>query len=277
MSDTSSAMMVIDFHVHTFPEKIAARALETLSAKSRTSPYTDGTLSGLLHSMGEARISYAVLQPVATKPEQVTRINDNAIALNGTDKIFSFGAVHPDFCGVEGELSRLARAGIRGVKIHPVYQGVNIDDERYVKILACAGELGLYVMIHAGYDIGFPGNDAALPVRILRAMSEAGNFRVILAHMGGWKCWREARELFAGREGLYVDTAFSSGNVAEGLLDGEEFVKMIHAFGAEHVLFGTDSPWASQSECVKEFASLPLNDDEKKLILFGNARKILVI
>ena len=194
--------------------------------------------------------------------------------------------MHPDFDGWAEELSRIRDAGLKGIKIHPVYQGVPADDARYIRILRRCGELGLLVLIHAGWDIGFPGNDCALPGKIHRALKESGDVRVILAHMGGWRAWRESLETFA--EGnAYIDTAFSLGEfVPNGdgyyasreecmMLDAEEFVKMVRAFGAERVLFGSDSPWASQKDTVRSIESLPLTDDEKMKIFCGNAAKLL--
>ena len=48
--------MIIDFHTHTFPEKIAEKALNNLSNTSRAVPYTDGTASCRLNSMKNALI-----------------------------------------------------------------------------------------------------------------------------------------------------------------------------------------------------------------------------
>lgn len=281
--------MIIDVHTHTFPEKIAAHALETLSRNSHTRPFSDGTVRGLRASMSEAGITLSVIQPVATRPEQVTRINDTAMKINAGESagIISFGGIHPDFPEWDAELSRIHENGIVGIKIHPVYQGVPIDDERYVRILARAGELGLIVMIHAGFDIGFPENDYALPERISRALDMAGSCRVILAHMGGWRCWNDAVRSFTGRENVYIDAAFSLGKfVPNGdgyysggdecmMLHDDEFVDIVRAFGSERVLFGTDSPWASQSDCVKALMSLGLSDDEKRNILYNNAANLL--
>ena len=282
---------VIDVHTHTFPEKIAAHALEVLSHNSHTRPFSDGTVKGLRASMSEAGVTLSVIQPVATRPEQVRNINDTAMKINAEGEsagILSFGGIHPDFSDWDMELSRIHENGIVGIKIHPVYQGVPIDDERYVRILARARELGLLVMIHAGFDIGFPENDYALPERISRALDMAGgNVRVILAHMGGWRCWDDAVRFFAGRENVYIDTAFSLGKfVPNGdgyysdgdecmMLRDDEFVGMVRAFGSERVLFGTDLPWASQSDCVRAVMSLGLSDDEKRNILHDNALKIL--
>ncbi|MBR1657817.1 MAG: amidohydrolase [Synergistaceae bacterium] len=283
---------IIDFHTHTFPDRIAGRAITALSSKSHTRAFTDGTVGGLAASMRESGVNVSVIQPVATKPEQVRKINDTAIAINAEAErtgIYSFGGIHPDFAECVEELDRLAEAGIRGIKIHPVYQGVPVDDERYVKILKRAGEAGLTVMIHAGWDIGFPENDFALPERISRALDMAGSVRGILAHMGGWRCWNDALRLFAGREGIYFDSAFSLGRfIPNGdgyycnddecrMLSDDEFVEMVKIFGSENVLFGTDSPWASQSETVKTVMSLSLSEWEKGMIFFGNASGILGI
>ena len=205
---------MIDIHTHTFPDKIASRAVDSLKSKSHTAAFTDGTVDGLMNSMRESGIDVSVIQPVATKPNQVIHINDSSININERFKssgIISFGAMHPDFEDYASELRRISELGIRGIKLHPVYQNVAIDDARYIRILECAGELGLWVMIHAGYDIGYPGNDFAMPSRLLRAMKSSGNERVILAHMGGWRCWKESLELFADTH-AYIDTAFSLGS-----------------------------------------------------------------
>ena len=278
---------IIDIHTHTFPDKIASRAIDTLKAKSHTEAFTDGTVNMLASSMEEAGICYSVIQPVATNPQQVIHVNDSSMRINKScSGIISFGCMHPDFEGWHDELLRVRDMGLKGIKLHPVYQGVPIDDERYIRILRLCGELGLIVMIHAGWDIGFPGNDCALPERLHRALNECGDVRVILAHMGGWKSWRESLELFASGN-AYIDTAFSLGEfVPNGdgyytsreecrMLEAEEFVKMVRAFGAERVLFGSDSPWASQKETVKSVNALSLSDDEKEKIFYGNAAALL--
>ena len=45
--------------------------------------------------------------------------------------------------------------------------------------------------------------------------------------------------------------------------------------GAERVLFGTDSPWAEHKEQIARIENCPLSDEEKALILGGNAKKLL--
>ena len=281
--------MIIDFHVHTFPGKIAASAIEKLQAKSHTRPFTDGTLNALGLSMKESGVSFSVLQPVATSPKQVQSINDKAVKLNSESKnIISFGAMHPEFENFESELKRIASNGIKGIKLHPVYQGLGIDDEKFIKILQCAIDFNLAILIHAGWDIGFPGNDFAMPERIFNALNKIKNpQKIILAHMGGWRAWDEAEKFFADYDGVYIDTAFSLGSFTPDgddfykspeeceMLSPEKFVKLIKSFGASRVIFGTDSPWSSQKDSVESFKALEdLTNEEKDLILFQNAEAI---
>ena len=282
-------MIIIDFHTHTFPDPLAAAALEKLQAASHTRPFTNGTVSALEQSMTEAGISASVVLPVATNARQVPHVNDASIALNvrGAETgVFSFGCMHPEFAEYRQELARLAAAGVKGIKLHPVYQGVDFDDARYLRILERAGELGLVVLVHAGLDVGFPGAEQAVPQKIERAMRAVGPLTLVLAHMGGWRCWAEAEALLAG-SGAYIDTSFSLGQMTPNgdghykteaelaLLDGESFVRMVRSFGAERVLFGTDCPWGDQAAEVRRFLSLPFTEDERARILYKNAVDLL--
>ena len=126
--------MVIDFHTHTFPDAIAASTLQKLSGVSHSRPFTDGTATGLRVSMAAASVDLSVVLPVATSPRQVRHINVAAARNNeraGETGLFSFGCIHPDCENWREELDCIAEWGLKGVKVHPVYQGVDLDDPRY--------------------------------------------------------------------------------------------------------------------------------------------------
>ena len=283
--------MIIDFHTHTFPDVIAAAAVEKLQAASHTRPFTDATAGSLRSSMLVAGIDASLVLPVATSAKQVPHINDAAIRTNGLAAetgIYSLGGMHPDFPDWEAELERLHMAGIRGVKLHPPYQRVDFDDERYIRILKKAARLGLLVLIHAGLDVGLPGAEQATPEKILRAREQAPDVCLVLAHMGGWRCWEQVERLLPGT-GVYLDTSFALGRMtpngdgyyqkAEDLqmLREEQFLRLIQRFGADHVLFGTDSPWSDQAAYLQQITALPLSEEDRKAILGGNAARLLGI
>ncbi len=276
--------MIVDFHTHTFPEKIAAAAIAKMQMDCHSAAFTAGTEAALRMSMQAAGIDLAVVLPVATNPLKLKSINDASLRANGQGGLICFGCVHPDAPDWDTEMRRIAQGGLQGVKIHPVYQGVDIDDPRYVRILSLAGELGLTVVMHAGNDIGFPGVVRCSPEMTLRALRQTGPIRLVMAHMGGWRNWDEAAML--AETGVYIDTAFSLGAITpldDGhyapeelpLLADDAFVRLVRLFGAQRVLFGTDSPWTDQAAELAHVRALPLTDNELAAILGRNAAAIL--
>ena len=279
--------MVIDIHTHIFPDKIAESTLKILSGNSHTQPFTNGTLDGLLNSMKNFNVDVSVILPVATKPEQVTKINDNAAQINkkfSDAGIISFASIHPDFENFRAELSRVKNLGFKGIKIHPVYQNTNLDDKKFLRIFDRAAELDLIVITHAGLDIGFPGKINCTPKMARHVVEEIGAFKFILAHMGGWKSWDEVAEELSGVN-VFLDTAFSTGTIPNSydyysadevqMLDAENFMKLYKIFGADKILFGTDSPWDSQGAPIDFINALPIDDADKNKIFSGNAKKLL--
>lgn len=276
--------MVIDIHTHTFPDKIALAAVDKLSASGHIPYFSNGTVSGLKNSMEKSGIDYSVVLPVATNPLKLSSMNDISIELNGKDGLIYFGAVHPDAPDWYEELGRIANNGIKGIKIHPVYQDVDIDDIKFLKILDRAAELGLIVLMHAGDDIGFPGVVRCSPKMTANALKQVGNVKIILAHMGGWKNWQEVAENLADTSAM-LDTAFSLGEITPkddyyspdflNLLKKQDFLRLVNTFGSERVLFGTDSPWTDQKQSLEEIKKLPLGETDLDNILYLNAKKLL--
>ena len=282
--------MIVDIHTHAFPDKIAARTVDKLQTASHTHPFTDGTVGALRESMAEAGIDYSVVLPVATNAHQVPHVNDSSIAMNERNTetgVLSFGCMHPDFDGWRAELARLAEAGVKGIKLHPVYLEVNFDDPRFLRILDRCAELGLIVLIHAGRDVGFPdAPDYVSPQRIASAVRQTDGAALICAHMGGWRQWDDVERLLP-ETGVYIDTSFSLGSMVSNgdgyyktaddlkLLSEEQFVRLVRAFGAKKVLFGTDSPWGGQAEEMRKFRALSLSEAEQIAILGANASYLL--
>ncbi|MBR5914584.1 MAG: amidohydrolase [Selenomonadaceae bacterium] len=282
--------MVIDIHTHIFPDKIAESTLDKLRGKSHSKTFTDGTLYGLMASMKKFGVDVSVILPVATKPEQVIKINDRATQINENFSevgIISFASIHPDFEGYAVELSRLKNLGFKGIKVHPVYQGTDIDDKNFLRIFYRAAELDLIVLTHAGLDIGYPGVVRCTPKMSRHVVEEVGDFKFILAHMGGWKSWDEVLNELADTN-IFMDTSFSTGKIPAlddgyynanelNLLDAENFMKLYKTFGADKILFGTDSPWMSPNMPMDFIKSLPISEDDKNKILGRNAEELLTL
>ena len=281
--------MIIDIHTHIFPEEIAQRAVARLRDNCHTMSFSDGTCADLIRSSRSAGIGLTVALPVATSPRQVAHINDYAIQVTEQYRdagLISFGGAHPDDPNWKNELKRIASSGLKGIKIHPPYQGVDVDAPPFLRLLEEAAGLGLIVVTHAGYDVGLPGNTCSEAAKLASALRKIGPIKLICAHMGGWNQWDQVCELLADT-GVMLDTSFSLGTLipsgdgypwAESslrMLTAERFCQMVRLFGADRILFGTDSPWSERKKEVEAIRSLPLTDLEKRKILGDNAEKLL--
>lgn len=280
--------MIIDFHTHTFPDKIAARTIDKLKAMARCKAHTDATCGMLVDSMHEAGVDCSVVLPVATNVAQSEKLTEAAYILNekwSDQGLISFGAIHPDYEDYRSLLRHVSQLGLKGIKLHPQYQNIPFDDIRTMRILDYASELGLVSVVHAGIDIGIEGPTMCTPDRVLHVMDEVAPENLVLAHMGGWRMWDEVADKIAGLP-VYLDTSYSLGEIPRdadtpradsesALMDTEQFLALIEKHGADKILFATDSPWGGQEQTLEQIRALPLSEEEKRMILGGNAQKLL--
>jgi len=251
--------MIIDFHVHFFPDSLAGKALEKLSLMSGIKPYGDGTYDSLASFMHDAGVELAVNQPVATSPEQVISINRKMIEINKKrEGVVSFGAMHPDFMknhSVADEISFIASNGIKGIKLHSEYQEFYPDDDKLTPIYESCADNGLMVLFHSGRDIGFTSLHAT-PERLFQVSMVRGLI-IVLAHMGGYRLWNEVEKLLIGKKNIYFDTAFTVE------MKDAQMKEIITSHGAGNVLFGSDFPWESPVPVMKKIRSLGLGGESE--------------
>ncbi len=282
--------MIIDFHTHTFPDKIAKRVCDTLGKASKTKYYIEPTTENLSLSAKAAGVDFCVNLPVMTRVDQVTSVNDKLIK----DKdellqkgIITFGGLHPDFSDYKSELIRLRDNGIKGIKLHPAYQNTDLDDIKYLRIIDAASMLGLITLTHAGLDVGIPKHNFASVPMILKVINEVKPEKFVLAHMGSWNGFEYVEKEIAGAP-VYLDTSFSLGRITprDGMqydlwvrknMDEEQFVRLCKKHGTNKILFATDSPWSDQMEYIEFVNMSTLNAKEKKDIFENNARRLLKI
>ena len=267
--------MVIDFHTHVFPDKIADRTIETLEAnilKMQGKPkyaVIKGTLDALKQSMKKNNIDYSLVLPIATALKQTPTINKYASEINGKDNIFSFGSLHPSQEDWEEILEGIKASGLLGIKLHPEYQEFYVDSPECIRILKKCEELGLYVTFHAGNDHGVAPPVHCSPDRLRRVLEYVKGDNIIAAHLGGWTDWDNVEKYLVGTP-INFDTAY-----IVDYIDKEQFVRIVRSHGSEKILFATDSPWECQGIGVDFIRNSGLNQDEIDNILYKNAQKIL--
>lgn len=263
--------MLIDFHTHCFPEKIAETAINKLSFVSGgLKPYTNGTLNGLLDSMKKHSVQKSVVLSIATNEKQQKNVNDFASEINSHENLIAFGTVHPDSEDSLFELERIKALGLKGVKLHPDYQGFFVDDEKMKPIYKKISSLGLITIFHAGFDYAFKEPYGATPERLEKALSWFDS-PVIAAHWGGVGYSKEVISRLCGKD-IWFDTSFGYGQMPKYLAQ-----EIIEKHSPDRILFGTDTPWHTADMELRLLKTLDMSDGDFEKITHKNAEKLLNI
>lgn len=262
--------MVIDFHTHIFPDPLAPRAVGALEKSSHTKAALGGTRQELVDSMRKNGVDYSVNMPIASRPDQTASINRFACEVQQKGEgLLSFGSVHPGFDGWKQQLREIRAAGLKGIKLHPDFQGVFLDDPSMVAVMWEAADLGLMVLIHCGMDVSFPDLHRSTPERLHRILPRLKGATIVAAHLGGFRYLDDVEKYLVG-EDVYLDTSYTIGKASE-----DQVRRIIGNHRPDRLLFGTDSPWEDQGEALTHFKGLHLAQELEHAILYGNAARLL--
>lgn len=263
---------VIDAHCHIYPEKIVDRAVAGTDAFYSTHAACRGVAGELLELGDRIGIDRFVVQSVATTPKQVSSINHFIAAEveKAPTRFTGLGAAHPDCEDQDAVIEQIKSLGLHGIKIHPDIQGFAIDDPRMMRVYERCEEEGLAVLMHTGdhrYDYSNPN-------RLLPVLKAFPRLTVIGAHFGGWSVWDNASRQLCDFPNLYVDCSSTFPFANQDLSLGE---MLIHRYGACRVMFGSDFPMWSPKDELETFMKLRLTEEERRMILSENAKRIYKI
>jgi len=263
--------VITDFHTHAFPDHLAGKAIAALATGGTDDWFarTDGTIAGLLASMDVAGIGRSVIASIATSPKQVVPIIEWSRSIR-SERIVPFGSVHPDGEDIYADVMRIAEAGLKGIKVHPLYQGFAVDDHAVWPIYEAISEAGLILLFHAGRDIAFPfDDDRADPERIMVVHEAFPGIPMIAAHSGGWHTWAQAVEVFGGTD-VYIETSYSRDMGADAAVQ-----RVWETHRPDRILFGTDSPWKDQRESLEQVREAFPDAEAQSRVICGNAADLL--
>jgi uncharacterized protein len=262
-------MKIIDFHAHAFPDSLASRAIGALEAETDdVNACLDGTIGALLGSMDRANIETTIIANIATKPGQFTPILEWSRRI-ASDRIVPFPSLHPADPDPQARVAEIHEAGFKGIKLHPYYQGFVFDDEAMFPIYGEIARRGLILLSHTGFDIAFPRDRIADPVRVRRVLDAFPDLRLVCSHLGAWEDWDEAERHLIGTP-VFIEISFSLNT-----LPPERGRELLLRHPKEKLLFGTDSPWEDQKSAVERVSTLGLSSELLESLLYRNAEKLL--
>ena len=258
--------MVIDFHAHIYPAKIAEKATKAIGDFYNTSMAWNGSIDELISSGSKIGVEKYIVHSTATKAAQVVSINDFIIGeVKKESRFVGFGTVHPDFADFEPEMKRIKAEGLKGIKLHPDFQNFQIDSQTMDPIYEVLSSLNMPILVHAG-DIRY---DFSGPARIANVLDKHPKLKVIAAHFGGYTEWESSFEHLAGRD-VWFDTSSTLWK-----LDVETARKIMAKHGVDKFLFGSDFPMWDHLDEMMRFEQLGLFGEDKDLVLYKNAENLL--
>ncbi len=199
---------------------------------------------------------------------------------------------------IAAEVALRAEQGARGIKMHPGQFSCFPDNEVLWPMYEKCQELGLPVLSDSGpwphthlmmmypNPLGFklhePNPNYAEPKNFARVLEDFPKLTLIMAHLGSaW--WDERAEMAQQYPNLFFDTSqgFAAPDqipvVAHRSLAEEDAVRIFRKIGIERIMYGSDFPGIAPQPQLEQLMRLPLTDEEKRMILAENARRILKI
>ena len=261
--------MLIDTHVHVFPDKIAEKAIPVLAASAHIAPSTNGTISDTLKKMDKWGVDKIWGLGIATNAKQVHNVN-TFVASVRSDRIEPLGSLYPYSDNVMQDVQEVIDLGFNGIKLHPEYAAFNPADEILFPVYDRLEKEGLLIVFHAGHDVAFPNTYYAAPKNIAVVAKNFPKLKIVAAHLGGYESGDEIIENYKGLDNMYIDTALMSAAHPMDMIK-----KIFNFFDKKKILFATDCPWSKPEVELNVLNQLGLTNDDKELVLYKNAEKLI--
>ena len=247
--------MIIDFHTHV------GKADPWYKSQKLQEEKKEKLVDDLLNEMKRNNVNKSVVITAYKLPHKLKDANlelSQSIK-NHKDKLIPFAWLDPRIEDSSETLELLVeKHGFKGLKLHPLLNGYYLSNEVVFPLIEKSIELSIPVLIHTGYGVL---GDVNLVSVIAKAYTDA---RLVIGHMIEPDCINVAKR----HENVFLETSD-----APHLKVIEKAVKVV---GAEKILYGTDYPFCDSIKSeISKIKLADIKDEEKELILSGNATRLL--
>ena len=279
--------MIIDFHTHVLPPQIKKDRSKYIDsdpcfALLYSDPRTKlATADELIDSMDKDGVDISVIVNYGwTTHELCVETNDYILEsiARYPRRLVGFCSVQPNsYDAAVAEIERCAKGGIRGVgEIRPDMQLFDLRDEEVMApLVEVMRKHKLILLTHASEPVGhdYPGKGIITPDMLYPFIARFPDLTIVCAHWGGGLPFYVLMpEVKLAMKNVLFDTAASP-----LLYSSQIYSQVVQLVGADKILFGSDYPLLTPRRLLKEISSLDLPEEAKKLILSGNARRLLGI
>jgi predicted TIM-barrel fold metal-dependent hydrolase len=232
--------MIIDAHVHlgwSSDYKLSARQLVLM--------------------MDRNRVDRAITVPMTSSWRHNKHLFEEL--RHHLDRLIGFIWVNPRSLGALISLS--SQAGFGGFKLRSESDMYRMDDIRLLKpIFENARRLKRPIFIHSS-GVG----SASAPDAIAKIAAAFPDLTILMGHMGGGT--REAIDVGCKHTNILFDTS--------GIEDPRVISWAVRVLGPERIVFGSDLPYCNQRSEIAKIEALDLPGEHKKMVMGGNAERVL--
>jgi len=284
--------MIIDAHTHAYDEHDRALIQDRTAGLDECLPDQDptkwivrheGSVRTLIQEEERAGIDRFVILPVTGRADRIPELNRWVADLaREHSEIIPFGSLIAWSPALEEDLAQALALEMKGIKIHPFLQHLDILSPEAQRMWSLLEEARLPVVLDSMYMEGIIRHKPHLttfladgrsfetgPERIAAVAEGHPRLRIIAAHMGSLYGWDHLDPLY-GLDNVYFDLSFVS-----GILSDDAVMRILRRRGADRVLFGTDAPWRLPAEERRWFDRLPLGDEEREAVAWKNITGLL--
>jgi predicted TIM-barrel fold metal-dependent hydrolase len=277
--------MIIDFHTHVFPPQVKQKrgqyidrdpCFALLYAKKEAKI---ATAEELIDSMDRAGIDVSVIVNFGFMTHELcTETNDYILEsiARFPKRLIGFCTVQPQSLDAAiAEIERCAQNGAKGIgELRPDIQLLDLEDEAIIApLMETIKKHRLILLTHASEPAGhdYPGKGIITPDVLYPFIIRYPDVTIVCAHWGGGlPFYALMPEVQKALQNVYFDTAASP-----FLYQPQIYTLGSQLVGADKILFGSDYPLLLQTRLLQEIDSAALTEEEKSLILSGNAKRIL--
>jgi predicted TIM-barrel fold metal-dependent hydrolase len=183
------------------------------------------------------------------------------------DRFIGFAYATPRCVGdmVDETRRALDDLGFAAIKIYPPYGNILLTDRQWEPLFELANRRGMAVISHAGIE------PSCEPKYFDEIAPRYPNAKLVIGHGGNVEPQRSQAIAAAARwPNVYIETCstYRQPNVIEQYVAGA---------GAEKILYGSDMPLMDPRCQIGKIITADLSDEQKKLILGGNAMRLLTL
>jgi predicted TIM-barrel fold metal-dependent hydrolase len=278
---------VIDGHVHLFDSKRIARKIMTAFNEKFEIPegnYGVGTVDDLVETLDRSGIDFAVIANFSDA-RYVDGVNNFTLVESKNNKrLIPLVSVHPELDKPLAELlNSYKKRGAKGLKLHPMAQEFEPSDKRLDTVYSWCSDNSFPIVFHCGRVANARINEFADLDRIIPVVKKYPDVDFILTHMVDGS-EEDIRSTVGRFENVYIDTSIVMTGHPDFLRfnepswhDDERFIRIVREVGVERFFFGSDYPWGSPYYDSLRFRGMTLTENERTMILGGNAARIFKI